>query len=912
MRSVSRSKMRTLSKSGLLLIILLCAFGTDLSKADRVEVIELANGWMITNQNGSMTKDNVKLPSGVYSAFYNEEVLNSFNDVRLRWLAYDNWTYSNNFQLDLAHYKYVRHFNLTFHGIDTVAEIRLNHQLVGRTNNMFVRYSYDVSDLLQADNLLEVEIKSPVLAALAEARKVEVPPACPVSRYHGECHMNMLRKMQASFSWDWGLAAPSMGLWKSVNLELYEVALIRDVDVDVSRNETHWNMHVTCYLDTGGGRDFYAELIFYLVELLDKPVVIDTFTKHPISHLAPVIVFDQAVPIKSVTAWWPNGYGEQKLYPLHLTLNAWLDIAGPEQRAKTVSQKSLNVGFRTIELIEDQIDSGNSFLFRVNGVDIFMKGSNYIPAHILPEWGQNQSLVGHLLQSAKDANMNMIRVWGGGVYETDFFYDKADRLGLLIWQDMMFACAMYPVGETFLDSVREEVIQNAKRLSHHPSVAIFVTNNENEAALVQNWYQTYTDLDRFKAEYRELYLANVIHELKLVSHKSRPQPLVSSPSNGRESEKDNFISDDPQNNNYGDVHFYDYMRDAWNPYVYPRARFVSEYGFQSLPQAFSWQRTKGSEDLLELMEHRQHHPMGMLPITQLVHRHLPLPLPEDEPYPEALIYFSQISQAMATKVETELYRSLRDTQHRTMGALYWQLNDVWVAPSWSGIDIFGNWKLLHYWARDFLAPIAIVALYEAESESLNISLICDQLEVDTENLKVVANVHLWSQLLPRNSTEWSVTLRPNGVQYDKVIPLNSLLHDELNKYNSYLEFQLYRSNELLSRTYYFPSSITAAKGVGDPELDYDISTRYCSTGSTTVRTHLSITIRVSRPAIFVYLELLSSYRHKFSENGFMLTVPVYVVHLEVEASICLNIRYLRKKHIKVLTVNQFMPHLASN
>ncbi|XP_022214341.2 beta-mannosidase [Drosophila obscura] len=895
----------------LLAVGLWCGFLVHGIQGDAVEVIELGSNWSITNQNGSLSMADQTLPSGIYSAF-GSQVLESYNDIKLRWLAYDNFTYTNSFQFDIHHYKR-GHINLTFHGIDTIAEIRLNHQLLGRTDNMFVRYSYDVSAILQQENVLEVEIVSPVWAALARSQALDaessVPPACPPMRYNGECHVNMLRKMQSSFAWDWGPAAPSMGLWKNVQLEIYEVAVIRDIDVDISRsaNGSHWNMHIRCYMDAVGRQNFYATLILYAVELLDHPVVVNTYTYQPISYLTPVIEFDQAVPIEKVTAWWPNGYGDQKLYPLHFTLKAWLGSNGPEVRSKTKSQKSLRVGFRTLELVEvpaaDKL--GNTFLFRVNGLEIFMKGSNYIPSHILPEH-QTKDQIEHLLKSAKEAHMNMLRVWGGGVYESDYFYNLADSLGLLIWQDMMFACAMYPVEEEYLSSVREEVRQNAKRLSHHPSIAIFVTNNENEAALVQDWYQTAYAEVRFESEYRELYLGNVIHELKLVSHKSRPQPLVSSPSNGKASAVDNYISENPQDDYYGDVHFYDYLKDAWDPGIYPRPRFASEYGFQSLPSLYSWQRSKNDDDdLRTLMNHRQHHPLGSIPIISLVERHLPLPLPEDDNYAEALIYFSQISQAMATKVETELYRSLRDTAHNTMGALYWQLNDVWVAPSWSGIDFYGNWKLLHYWARDFLAPIAIVAQHDKPEDSLNIILICDEPQVETEGLIVVANTHLWSQLLPSKSINWTVTLRPNGVQYDKVIPIQDLLHGEYNRRNAFVELELRRRQEVLSRTYFFPSNIAAAVGLEDPGLEYEIASRTCLTTGNVIRNSLSITIQVKRPAVFVYLELLKPYQYRFSENGFMLTTPVHVVYLTFDATSCA--RLLRKTDLRVLTVNDFMP-----
>uniref|UniRef100_A0A1A9W1B3 beta-mannosidase n=1 Tax=Glossina brevipalpis TaxID=37001 RepID=A0A1A9W1B3_9MUSC len=734
--------------------------------ADRVLVINLNRNWTLSNQNESIQKSRFTIPSGVYSQLYGEKVLDSYNDVNLRWISHDNWTYTNIFSVKTDECK--RFVNLTLHGIDTIAEVRLNHYLLGRPNNMFVRYSYDITKILQEHNILEIEIKSPIYAALNKAKDLQdqgmdTPPNCPPSRYEGECHMNMLRKMQASFAWDWGLAAPSMGIWKSIALEYYDAAVIRDVDVTLTKNSTHWTMQSRVFIDCNSQSNFYAELTFYAVELLKNPLIIDKHSKTPISCKAAIITFDVDIPIDQVTLWWPNGYGDQKLYPLHYSLKAWINSEGPNLRDKIKSEKSIRIGFRTIELVEDAVTegTGNTFFFKVNDKEIFMKGSNYIPSHILPEYSRDTNrckstqilmnlidfifflplrLVKHLLQSAKDTHQNMIRVWGGGIYESDEFYDIADQNGLLIWHDMMFACAMYPITEEFLASVRLEISQNAKRIAHHPSIAIFATNNENEVALVQGWYNTGSDEERFRKEYRELYLATIMHELKIIEHSSRPTALVSSPSNGKVSANDNYISNNPQDPNYGDVHFYDTFSDAWDPIIYPRPRFASEYGFQGLPQLMSWLKTKGKHDeLLYLIRHRQHHPAGMLVITSLVRRHLPLPLPDQPLYVEALIYFSQIAQAMATKIETELYRSLRDTEHRTMGALYWQLNDVWVAPSWSAIDFYGNYKLLHYWSQDFLAPTSIIALYDSENKAINVSLVCDEFEVDTNELTVTLN-----------------------------------------------------------------------------------------------------------------------------------------------------------------------------
>uniref|UniRef100_W8BI92 beta-mannosidase n=1 Tax=Ceratitis capitata TaxID=7213 RepID=W8BI92_CERCA len=864
--------------------------------------------WTLTN--GTYTNTKVKIPSGVYSAIAGEDVLKSYNDVDMRYISYDNWTYSLEFAEEIKDSRLV---NLTFHGIDTISEIYLNGHLLGHTDNMFVRYTYEVGHILQDVNRLVVRLISPVHAARMRAdaltaRNMSVPPACPPVSYRGECHVNMLRKMQASFSWDWGLAAPSMGIWKHVTLEFYEVALIRDVDVAISRNETHWNMHTRVFIDSGGRKDFYAELKFYAIELMEEPVVISTYAKKRLSWHNPVITFDQAFPIDSVTLWWPNGYGEQKLYPLHFSLKTWLNRTGSSLRARTSSTKNIRVGFRTIELVEDAAreGTGNYFLFKVNGVEIFMKGTNYIPMHVLPEYSYEEEKIRILMGAVKDAHMNMIRVWGGGNYESNEFYDKADQFGILIWQDMMFACAMYPTSDEFLASVRTEVIQNAKRIAYHPSIAIFATNNENEAALVGNWYGTAGDRARFEAEYRELYVGTVFHELKIIQNSFRPKPLISSPSNGKASEKDNYISDNPQNENYGDIHFYSNYEDAWNPNIYRRPRFASEYGFQSLPKLTSWQLSMASTDeLLNLIHHRQHHPSNMTMIIALIRRHLPLPLPEDDNYVEALIYFSQISQAMVTKTETELYRSLRDTEHHTMGALYWQLNDVWVAPSWSSIDFYGNYKLLHYWAKYFMAPIHIVALYDSDQDALNVSLICDKLEVDFRGLEVSMNIYKWSDLFPKKQTVWPVILKPNGVQYDKIIPITSIFRGGFTKTNSFVEFILRDNTTTLARNFYFPSVIKDAEGVEDPKVTLSVFYSYCYKVNNQFANIISLNIVISRPAIFLYLELLNIdiTRYKLSHNGFMMLAPTKMVHLEFISDECKDVK---EENFKVTTVNQYM------
>lgn len=362
----------------------------------------------------------------------------------------------------------------------------------------------------------------------------------------------------------------------------------------------------------------------------------------------------------------------------------------------------------------------------------------------------------HLLKAAKDAHMNMLRVWGGGVYESDYFYQLADEYGILIWQDLMFACAMYPVFDEFLASVRTEVQQNIRRLQHHPSIAIFATNNENEVALAQNWYSTASDLERFRQEYRTLYI-EVIKRAVEENDKWRTC-LSSSPSNGLKAINDSYISTNPQDNNFGDVHFYNYVADGWNWSIYPRPRFVSEYGFQSYPALSSWGQSAGGNDYLpDLMKHRQHSPLGEVPILLLMGRHLPLDKVPEKELVAAKIYFSQVSQAMAIKTETELYRTLRNSSANTMGALYWQLNDVWIAPSWSSIDFYGKFKILQFFAKKFLQPTSIVPILNSASV-IDVHLVNDVLQEDAADYHVVMRMCNWADLQVQDLRTWTVKL----------------------------------------------------------------------------------------------------------------------------------------------------------
>uniref|UniRef100_A0A0A1WJB6 beta-mannosidase n=2 Tax=Zeugodacus cucurbitae TaxID=28588 RepID=A0A0A1WJB6_ZEUCU len=891
-----------------------------LACADKVSVVELTNSWTLRNQNGSITKSGLKIPVSVYSALSSTygDVLQSKNDVNLRWIAYDNWTFTKHFNVEEEDFANVNAINLTFYGIDTVSIIRLNGINIGKTDNMFMRYNFDVLRYLKQENVLEIEIFSPIWAAKALANEgvpwnVIAPPECPHASYRGECHRNLLRKMQMSFGSGVGPAVPSVGIWKTIALEYYEVAILRFVDIAVEQNTTHWIMDVHAFFNTVLSYDFFGNITLFAPDLLtENPYKVGLKT---ISYQSPRVTFQVPVPKESVELWWPNGYGEPHLYPIFVSATCWSQTDEPQLRAKTVSQQLVKVGFRTVELIEDPEEGqGRTFYFKVNGVPVFIKGAAYLPADILPENYDDAEKVDHILRSAQEANMNLIRVWGGGLYESKTFYDTADKLGLMVWQDMTFTKATYPVIDFFVESIRVETSQNAKFLASHPSLILIVTNNEIELFIVQNKesFGSEHEYKRLENEYKQLFMGTIKPELNVISRNSfdpRPGPMISTPSKGIEENKKDLPLD-LQSVNYGDVHFWQEYSDGCDPDIYPRARFVSEYGFPSMPAITSWNLTMSKDDtIVDLIKHRQHSIYGMTPMLQLIERHIPFRASNWEHDINDLVYFSQLTQAMAAKTGTDVFRS-QSVNYRTMGAIYWHLNDVWVAPTWSSIDYYGNYKLLYYWSKEFFAPLYVVALMDASNKRINITLIREEYKDYPDARKYVESINLyyWDKLVSRKSFTRDEVLETNSAQ-QRSVALDEFISPPFTVKNSFLEITLSNTKgEVLASTFFLPTNMKNIEGITDPKITAEISWRYCNEDALSLKRRIaySLLVRVKSPALYVFIQIVHPKikRYKLSQNGFIQAEPVKVIHLEYEhPTECMTIS---NENIKVQTMNQYL------
>ncbi|XP_064440945.1 beta-mannosidase isoform X1 [Mirounga angustirostris] len=842
----------------LLLLLALCGAGpTALGRS-----LSLRGSWRIRSGNGSLELPG-RVPGCVHSALLQRGLIQDpyyrFNDLNYRWISLDNWTYSKKFKIPFNISKWQK-VNLIFEGVDTVAKVLLNSVPIGKTGNMFKRYSFDITSVVGEVNSLELCFQSPVLYAAqrSKAHGYPVPPDCPPLVQKGQCHVNFIRKEQSSFSWDWGPSFPTQGIWKDVRIEAYNICHLNYFMFSpIYDNHTQgWNLEIESSFDVVSSKPISGQVIVaipklqtqqtYSIELQPGERIVELFVK-----------INKNVTVET---WWPHGHGNQTGYNMTILfkLDGGLNI-----------EKSAKVYFRTVELIEEPIEGsqGLSFYFKINGLPIFLKGSNWIPADSFQD-RVTSDLLRLLLQSAVDANMNTLRVWGGGIYEQDEFYRLCDELGIMVWQDFMFACALYPTDRDFMNSVRAEVAHQIRRLKYHPSIIVWGGNNENEAALMMNWYNIpASELHTYIKDYVILYVKN-IRKIVLAEDKTRPF-IISSPTNGAESIKEGWLSVNPYDNNFGDVHFYDYISDCWNWKVFPKARFVSEYGYQSWPSFSTLEKVSSEEDWSynsKFSLHRQHHADGNNEMLLQIGFHFKLPESTDtlQTFKDT-IYLTQVMQAQCVKIETEFYRRSRseivDGQGYTMGALYWQLNDIWQAPSWASLEYGGKWKMLHYFARRFFAPLLPVGF---EDQDVFFIYGVSDLRSDCK-AKLTVRVHTWRSLEPLCSSETEHFVLKAGkavLLYKESVPVLLENCGNCTRQSCVVSFYLSADSQLVSPTnYHFLSSLSESVGLHKAHITAIISQQ----GDT-----FAFDLETSTVAPFVWLDV-GSIPGRFSDNGFLMT-----------------------------------------
>ena len=614
------------------------------------------------------------------------------NELKVLWVAESDWEYRRTFSVDSALFAQP-HVSLVCDGLDTIADVYVNGTWLGHAENMFRRWEWDVKPLLRAgENEVRIFFGSPL--RFIAARQAQLP-LTGGGDIPGGPH---LRKAPCHFGWDWGPKLPPIGVWKDIRLEGFSSRL-----TDVHLRQQHEDGRVTISADISAqsGYDLKAEIMVFLTvtgpggeKFQAGEKLLYLMEGEP--HFA-----TPSIEIPHPQIWWPNGYGSQPLYEVEITL---------KDGKKVLDHRSYRIGLRTIELRQEPDPWGKEFTFYVNGVRLFAKGADWIPANSLPT-RVTESHLETLIKSAADANMNMLRVWGGGYYPEDRFYDLCDRYGILLWQDFMFACGIYPIDADFFENVRVEAVENVRRLRHHASLALWCGNNEMEEGWCDwGWNKPDDPLNqRLKAGYDRMF-----HQMlpKLLKVEDPDHPYWPSSASA------NTPFEGANNQVQGDCHYWDvwHGRKPFTAYRTQFPRFMSEFGFQALPplktiatyaDPADWNMTS------YIMEHHQRSGSGNgLMIAQMADT---FRMPKDF---ASLVYLSLILQAEGIRYGVEHWRRNRN---RVSGTLIWQLNDCWPVASWASLDYFGRWKALHYAAKRFFAPLLLSVVDDGKTMEVHLT-----------------------------------------------------------------------------------------------------------------------------------------------------------------------------------------------
>lgn len=616
---------------------------------------------------------------------------------------------------------------------------------------------------------------------------------------------------------------------------------------------------------------------FLQITLLDQEIIIPFQSKINGTKISQEEVVQFTISFSennlSNSLWWPRGYGNQQRYELivSFTNSNNQTNSNPFETKQKISQM---IGFREMKVIENSLlennQIGKDFYFQVNGIPIFAKGANWIPVDAFESRVTDQRIY-ELVQSAFDANMNTLRNWGGGIYQHNYFYELCDEKGIMVWEEFMFACGCYPRDSDFLNNVKNEVRHQVLRLMYHPSLIIWSGNNENELALgsgssVGWYYETKLNPYRYVVDYNYLNTDTVYSTLR--NYEKIRTWIPSSPSNGI-LETDPYVErwGNPASEYWGDVHYYNYYDLCTNTSIYPKPRFASEYGFQSYPNLKLLSTVSEPSDwavFSEFLVHRQHHPDGNIQLDNQISMlfNYPNSTDSDKKFSDWL-YLTQCVQALCLRVESEHYRRLKSSEAHTMGTIYWQLNSIWPAPTWSSLEYGNHWKLAHYYTTDFFAETIISSYQDLNTNNYFVYVTTDSMNSQNNgNYSISAyrwvdgkQVGFWSGITSISPLS-SVLVFQNNLNS----MLNSIPHNEV-----YFVLEWTVNSTVVADNSFF---LTSFNEIRLPAVSFNITVLNVADRTA------SIQLFASASAPYCFVETLISGR--FSRNGFLLrpNVPV--------------------------------------
>lgn len=731
----------------------------------------LCGKWRLTQNENKTEPLIMNVPGSVYTALLeNKKIPDPFfgdNAARLREYSLYNYDFEKEFELD-DEILGSENINLCALSLDTICDIYLNDEKIASCNNMHITQSFDIKKYVKKQNKLVIKFTAPnkYMEDMQKKNDLWKLYTCDNGYEH-------IRKPHCMFGWDWSPSFPDMGIYRDIYIEAFDDVKIDDVYI--LQNHTENNVDLTVKVSNNITKENNKLCEVSLIS--PDGEVIETKNEKVNSKN------EFSFKISNPEIWWPNTMGDQPLYKVIVKLS--------DQNGNEDDLKEVNVGLRTVTVCTEKDEFGNEFTFCVNGVKIFAKGSCYVPEDILPARNSYERTY-KLLNSVKKANCNIIRIWGGATYPTDYFYDICDKLGIMVWEDFMFACGIYDLTGDFLENVTNEAINNIKRLRNHPSLAMWCGNNEIEDAWcywdnIEDKYKT----DKVKEEHKDFFHRKLKELVKEYNEEIFYWPT--SPSSGE-------AYDEPRDESRGDVHYWGILdnNEPLSTFSTKKFRFLSEFGLYSIPCMETIKTFVDEKDqnlFAREFEVHQKHCSTNTALMKHVFEEFKFPLGLDN-----TAYASQLLQGMVLKYATEHFRGISP---RCMGTIYWQTNDCWPAVSWASLDHLGRWKAAHYFAKRFFEPL-IVTCQNVENE-VRIKIINDTFK-DEDGIVSWKLCSSSGDVLKSGDIKYTANRQSNKNIVN--IDVSDILSDE-RKYTTYFKVEFktkdktYTNDEIFVKNKYF-------------------------------------------------------------------------------------------------------------